>query len=154
MELVKKSFTSTTVDLGLVVSDMDKAAKFYTEAVGFKEINGFSVSEKLSGESGLADYKAWDIRVFVLGDEPTATRLKISYIPGTNPEKVKNEYLHSSLGFSYITVRVADMDAAIARAAKAGVEPVKPPYKLGGNNYLAVLKDPDGNFVELIGPGK
>ena len=33
----KPEFARTTIDLGMVVSDVDKAAKFYTEAIGFTE---------------------------------------------------------------------------------------------------------------------
>jgi hypothetical protein len=42
----------------------------------------------------------------------------------------------------------------VERAKAAGVNPVKAPYQLGGNNYLTLLKDPDGNIVELVGPMK
>ena len=47
------------------------------------------------------------------------------------------------------------MDAAVERAKKAGVKMLgKTPSKLGGSNYLTVYRDPDGNFIELIGPMK
>jgi catechol 2,3-dioxygenase-like lactoylglutathione lyase family enzyme len=84
----KAEFSRTTIDLGMVVSDVEKTAKFYTEAVGFTELKGFDVAAQMANDTGLAD----------------------------------------------------------------GVTPVKEPYQLGGNSYLVLVKDPDGNTVELIGP--
>jgi predicted enzyme related to lactoylglutathione lyase len=45
------------------------------------------------------------------------------------------------------------MDAAVARAAKAGASPIaKCPYLLPSGQYLTIYRDPDGNMVELVGP--
>ena len=150
----EEAFSRSTIDIGMVVSDAEKAARFYTEAVGFTEVPGFAVSPELAGDSGLTDHHALKVRVFVLADEPTATRLKLMEVPEAAPRKVDNEYISSSLGYSYLTVLVSDTKAAVERAKKAGVNPVKVPYQLGGNNYLTLLKDPDGNIVELVGPMK
>jgi lactoylglutathione lyase len=150
----EKAFSRATIDIGVVVSDVEKAATFYTEAIGFTEMSGFDVSPQLAGDSGLTNNHAFKVRVFVLADEPTATRLKLMEVPDAAPKKTDQLYISSSLGFSYLTVHVADMKAAVAQAKAAGVSPVKAPYQLGGNNYLTLLKDPDGNIVELVGPMK
>ena len=47
----KGAFATTTIDLGMVVSDVDKAVKFYTEAVGFKEVKGFEVPAEMAAVS-------------------------------------------------------------------------------------------------------
>jgi lactoylglutathione lyase len=146
------AFSRSTIDLGMVVSDAEAAAKFYTEAIGFTEVPGFDVSAELAGDSGLTDYKAFKVRVFVLAEEATATRLKIMEVPGAGSKKVDHQFISSSLGYSYLTLMVSDMGVAVERAKKAGVQPVKAPYKLGGNNYLTLVKDPDGNIIEFVGP--
>ncbi len=106
----KSEFARTTINLGIVVSDVEKAAQFYKNALGFTEAPG---------------------------------------------KKVDNQFIHSSLGFSYLTIFVSDTTAAVERAKRAGVHPVKEPYQLGGGNfYLTLLKDPDGNIIELVGPKK
>ncbi|MCL5281635.1 MAG: VOC family protein [Planctomycetes bacterium] len=148
----KAEFSRTTIDLGMVVSDVEKTAKFYTEAIGFKELSGFDVSAQMANDTGLTDNRPFKVRVFVLGDEPAATRLKIMTIPGANSKKVDNQYIGSSLGFRYLTINVANLTQTMARLKKNGVAPVKEPYQLGGNSYLVLVKDPDGNTVELIGP--
>ncbi len=151
----KSEFARTTIDLGIVVSDVEKAARFYKNALGFTEVPGFDVSKEMAGDSGLADYHAFHVRVLVLGDEPSATKIKIMEFTKAPGKKVDNQFIHSSLGFSYLTIFVSDTTAAVERAKRAGVFPVKEPYKIGsGNFYLTLVKDPDGNIIELVGPKK
>jgi catechol 2,3-dioxygenase-like lactoylglutathione lyase family enzyme len=151
----KSEFTSTTIDLGIVVSNVEKSAQFYKNALGFTEVPGFNVSKEMAGDSGLVDYHAFRVRVLVLGDEPGATKIKIMEFPDAPGKKVDNEFINSSLGYSYLTIFVSDTTAAVERAQRAGVRPVKKPYQIGGQNfYLTLLKDPDGNIVELVGPKK
>ncbi len=151
----KGDFPKTTIDLGIVVSDVEKAAQFYKNAIGFTELSGFDVSKEMGGDAGLSDYQAFQVRVLVLGDEANATRIKIMEFPEAPGKKVDNSFIHSSLGFSYLTIFVSDTTTAVERAKKAGVVPVKEPYQLGsGNSYLTLVKDPDGNIIELIGPKK
>ena len=50
---------------------------------------------------------------------------------------------------------VNDMGNVVARAGKAGVKFLgETPARIGGNNYLSVFQDLDGNYIELIGPAK
>ena len=151
----KGDFPKTTIDVGIVVSNVEKAAQFYKNAIGFTELSGFDVSKEMAGDTGLSDYQAFSVRVLVLGDEPNATRIKIMEFPEAPGKKVDNKFIHSSLGLSYLTISVSDMTVALERAVKAGAAPVKEPCQLGtGNYYLTLVKDPDGNIIELLGPKK
>ncbi len=145
-------FTRSTIDIGIVVSDVDASAKFYKEAIGFKELSGFDVSKEMAGDSGLTDYQPIHVRVLVLENESTATRVKIMSFPDAAVSKVDNTYISSSLGYSYLTLRVADTTAAVARVRRAGFEPVKEPYRINANTCLTLVKDPDGNIIEFVGP--
>ena len=150
----QSAFARTTIDVGIVVSDVKKSAEFYTKALGFTEVSGFDVSAEMGGGSGLTDNQPFKVRVFVLGDEPTATKIKLMEFPQAPGKKVDNQFIHSSLGYSYLTIFVSDMTASVSRAKKAGAVIVKKPYQLGGNNYLTLVKDPDGNIIEFVGPAK
>lgn len=152
-------FSSTIVDLGVVVSDLDKSAKFYQDAIGFKEIQGFSVPGDFCKDAGLTDKKPLQIRVFVLGEGDKATKLKLMELPDAKSKKSDNEYIHSQLGYRYTTIFVNDTTQAQARLKKAGVAaiakcPVQLPEGLPRDLYLTVVRDPDGNLVELVGPKK
>ena len=151
------AFPRTTIDLGCVVSDVDASARFYTEGIGFRELPGFSVEPPLAADAGLTDTKRLDIRVLVLGEGESATKLKLMQVAGTTPRPGDNEFIHSHTGFRYLTIMVADTDAALARLAKLGVKPVAKspvalPDHLGKGLFLTCVRDPDGNLVELIGP--
>ena len=152
-------FARTTVDLGVVVSDLEASAKFYTEVVGFKEAGSFDVPGGFAEDAGLTASQPLHIRVFKLGDDETATSLKLMQVPKASPKPSDTTYIHSQLGFSYITVHITDTNAAMARLTKAGVKPiakgpVELPKGLPQGVYLTCVRDPDGNVVELVGPKK
>jgi catechol 2,3-dioxygenase-like lactoylglutathione lyase family enzyme len=97
--------------------------------------------------------------VLALGDGPDATKLKLMQVAGTTPRAGDNEFIHSHTGFRYLTIMVADTDAALARLAKLGVKPIARspvalPAALAPGMHLTCVRDPDGNVVELIGPRK
>ncbi|QNE20390.1 VOC family protein [Kribbella qitaiheensis] len=43
-----------------------------------------------------------------------------------------------------------DVDTAYAELLAAGVPPLRPPHDTGNNNRNALLRDPDGNLVEIV----
>ena len=149
----KPVFSSATVDLGIVVGDMDASVKFYTEALGVKEVKGFTASAEKASGFGLTDNLEAVIRVFVLGDGPGATKLKLMSFPESKPAKPDQKFIHSTIGVSYLTIRVTDMDVALKRLADSKVKLMgKTPATVSGKTYLTTVQDPDGNFIELIGP--
>lgn len=159
LPFVPSEFARTTIDLGVVVSDIEKAAAFYKESIGFQEIEGFKVPADFATDSGLTDKQPLSIRVFVLGEGESATKLKLMQLPGVKSATSKSDSIHAQLGFSYITVFVNDTTAAMARLEKTGVKPlakgpVPLPKGFPEGIFLTVVKDPDGNFVELVGPRK
>lgn len=150
-------FARGTIDLGVVTSDVERAVKFYTEAIGFKEIEGFTVDADFCTKAGLTDHQKLDIRVLVLDDGESATRLKLMEVPGVDSKKADNSFIHAQLGYSYLTIYVADGAATQQRLARAGVKPlaegpVPLPPGLPPGMALTVVRDPDGNLIELIGP--
>lgn len=147
-------FSKTTIDFGIVVSDLDKAIDFYRDALGLTEIPGFDVTAEVARDSGLTKYHPFHVKVMVLGKNKTATNVKLMSFPQMPGKKVDNTFIHSSLGVSYLTIHVSDMASAVQRAEKANATFVKPTYELSENFYLTLLRDPDGNFIELVGPNK
>ncbi len=149
-------FSEPTIDLGCVVSDLDAATEFYIEAIGFQEAGGFQVDGDYAKEVGLTNGQTLDIKVLTLGEGEEATRLKLMGAEGRS-RKIKNSYVTTTLGFSYITIFVKSTDEALARLKKAGVKPISNspkalPANLNPEMALTIVRDPDGNFVELVGP--
>lgn len=153
----EEEFLSKTIDLGCVVSDIEASVKFYTEAIGFTEVKGFEVPADFAKDAGLTDGKKLEIRRLVLGEDEGATTLKLMQIKDAGGKKSDNTHIDSQLGFSYITIVVKSTDAAMARLKKAGVKPIAKgpvtlPENLDPKLALTIVRDPDGNMVELVGP--
>ncbi len=148
-----KRFTTDTISFGIVVSNIDKALVFYKDAVGLTEVGGFDVPAEMARDAGLSNNKPFHVHVLKTTDVPEATQVKLMQFLDTPGARPDNSFIHSTYGVRYLTIRVADIDAAMARAAKAGVKPIaKGPYRLASGQFLAIVRDPDGNMVELIGP--
>ena len=152
-------FASPTVDFGIVVSDVDTAADFYINGLGFTEEPGFDVPASMGADAGLSDDKPFHVRVMVLADAPHATKVKLVSFPDAPGVKAKNDFIHTTLGVSYLTVFVSDITAAVERARQAGASPLAKgptplPEGFPEGIYLAVVRDPDGNMIELVGPLK
>ncbi len=146
-------FSKPVIDLGIVVKEAGRTAGFLTNAIGFREVRGFSVTGELGRKIGLIDGQPVDVRVFVLEEEDRATRIKILSFPQAPGKQPDQAFIHSTLGIRYLTLYVKDMNRALERLKKAGVTPLgDTPVDLGGGTFLVSFKDPDGNFYELIGP--
>ncbi len=153
------NLATETIDLGMVVSDLDKSLKFYKEAIGFEEIEGFQVPPQFALDTGLADNRLLDVHVLVLGKGEKAAKLKLMQFKTAPGARVDNTFIHSSYGYRYLTIAVKDVNAAVDRAAKAGAKPIAKcpvplPEGFPEGMALANYRDPDGNLIELVGPWK
>lgn len=153
-----ENFSSQTIDLGVVVTDISKSLEFYKEVVGFSEIDGFEVKGSFPKKVGLTDGTPLKIHVLTLGDNEKATKLKLMQIFPAKPVRtIKQPFIHTLTGFSYITIFVKDVDLVLDNARKKGIKPYAEspqtlPKGLPQDVCLLILKDPDGNFVEIVGP--
>src|SRR3954466_2113999 len=73
----ESNFATQTIDIGMVVSDLEKSLKFYKDVLGFTEVTGFKVPGDFAADSGLANKHELDVHVLVLGQGATATKLKL-----------------------------------------------------------------------------
>lgn len=155
----ESNFESQTIDLGMVVSDLDKSLKFYKEVIGFTEVPGFKVPSQFAVDTGLANKLELDVHVLVLGSGPGATKLKLMQFKSAPGARVDNSFIHSSYGYRYLTIPVKNLNLAVDNAGKAGGKPIAKcpvplPEGFPAGLALANYRDPDGNLVELVGPWK
>ena len=146
-------FASTTIDLGIVCSDAERSVDFYTQAVGMTELDGFDVPGELGANVGLTDKQAFHVHVLTLGKGDKVTKLKLMEYKKAPGKKAEHGFIHSTLGMRYTTIAVNDIAAANLRMIAYGSMPLsKGLQELPNGNYLGVYRDPDQNFVELVGP--
>ena len=145
-------FTSETISIGVVVSDVEKSVEFYTEVIGMKKTGGFSVDAAGGKRTGLTDGVPVTITVLKLGESKTATEWKLMSFgkPAAHPKQV---HLQDDTGMQYITIHVKALKPILARIKEHNVKLLgDTPISLGGSTQFALVQDPDGTFVELIGP--
>jgi catechol 2,3-dioxygenase-like lactoylglutathione lyase family enzyme len=120
-----------TVNVRLLVDDVEASVDYYTRHFGFTVLNAFVPA--------FADVQRGNLRLLLSGPQSSAAR------PMADGERPVPG------GWNRIHFIVEDLDAEIARLTAAGVtfrnDVVKGP---GGSQVLAL--DPSGNLVELFQP--
>jgi lactoylglutathione lyase len=146
-------FSSTTVDFGIICSDIERSVDFYTQAVGLTELKGFDVPADFGKDSGLSDSQPFHVHVLVLGEGEKATKVKLMEFKKAPGKKSDQSFIHSTIGMRYTTIFVKNIDAANLRMIAYGTMPLaKGVVEIPDGRFLGLYKDPDGNFIELVGP--
>ena len=151
------NYSSPRIDFGILVSDVKASARFYEGVLGMKTAREFTLPAEQSHAVGLTTAGPVVVRVMVLGDGPEGTNVKLVRVPGTRPSRLDQQTIASQYGIRYLTLHVTDLQAALERAAAQGVKPIAEgpillPKEMADGVGLAVLRDPDGNMIELVGP--
>jgi catechol 2,3-dioxygenase-like lactoylglutathione lyase family enzyme len=148
-----QEFSSKTILIGMIVSDLDESMHFYKDVIGMSQIgnSSFDVDADFGKKSGLTDNLPIHVEILKLGAGNDATQLKLMTF-GDRAKKQQNEYLHSHTGIQYLTINVKALQPFIERIKKNNVPFLgNTPIPLGADRHFVLVKDPDGTFVELIG---
>jgi catechol 2,3-dioxygenase-like lactoylglutathione lyase family enzyme len=121
------------VNVRYIVDDVDKALKFYTAHLGFKELTSFGPA--------FADVVRGNLRLLLSGPASSAAR---AMPDGRKPQ---------AGGWNRIHLLVDDIEKEVARLRAAGV-PFRSDIVRGPGGAQIVLDDPSGNPVELFQPAQ
>ena len=114
----------------LNVADLDRSIRFYTDHIGLKFIRRREVKQNKAEIAFLQDERGGAI-------ELTHWRDKKSLVEGDN--------------FDHLAFEVGDVKAAVDGLKAKGVTIAMEPFSLDGSlSKIAFIKDPDGNWLELI----
>lgn len=145
-------FKGGTISTGVVVSDVEASVKFYTEVVGMTQTGGFKVPGEFATKLGLSDGHTLDVTVLKLQDSPDAAQWKLMSF-GDMPKAQRSKHITGHLGMQYITVMVTDLAPFVKRIKAHDVELLSEgAVELPNGNHFVLIQDPDGVFIELIGP--
>lgn len=147
-------FASPTIGIGVVVSDLNKSLDFYTNVIGMIQTGSFEIKEDFAKKSGLTDGSPTQVKVLRLGEGEDATQWKLMSF-GDKSKPGKDEFIHNRTGMRYITILVKDLNPILQRIKDRKIKLLgETPVALGRASHFVLIQDPDGTFIELIGPLK
>jgi predicted enzyme related to lactoylglutathione lyase len=123
--------------VGVEANDVGRSARFYTEVFGLKAVAVPGSSSPAQGNGAALQY----ITLSFTGNlDETGLIIRHQAAPAVASHPV-------------VEFKVADVAAVVARAKAQGAVVVSEPHTPGSANFIAaVLKDPDGNLVEILQP--
>lgn len=145
-------FPMGSIQIGVICSDLQKSIDFYTKVIGMTKTGGFSVDEAFAAKSGLTGGVPFDVTVLKLKDQPEAAEWKLMSF---NKESAhpNQKYILDDVGMQYITIFVKSMKPFLERINNHNVTLLEEtPTFLEDGRQFVLVQDPDGNFIELIGP--
>jgi len=148
----QSSTADPTIDVGVVVDDLEASLQFYREVLGMEQSRTIDITEEFGRRSGLTGGHTTKIRVLTLGEGDAATEWKLMEFDD-GPDAVDEADITDQQGMQYITLRVDRLGPYVERAREHGVELLgETPISLGEANDFILLRAPEGTFVEVIGP--
>ncbi|MCZ6674078.1 MAG: VOC family protein [Verrucomicrobia bacterium] len=151
----ESNFSTGVIDYGIVVRDIDKSVAFY-ESIGFVELTSFEVPGDITGGAGLTDGKSLNVTMMSASGDDTDTKVKLMELPGKH-KKQDQAFIDSTYGMSYQTLFVNDISATVKTLKEHKIKILaKGPVDLTGAGFadifLLLIRDPDGNIIEFVGP--
>jgi catechol 2,3-dioxygenase-like lactoylglutathione lyase family enzyme len=141
-----------TIDVGVVVDDLEASLQFYREVLGMAQRRTIDISEAFGRRSGLTGGAPTEIRVLTLGTGDAATEWKLMAF-ADGPGAADEADITDQRGMQYITLQVDRLGPYLERAREHGVQPLgETPIALGETDHFLLLQAPEGTFVEVIGP--
>jgi catechol 2,3-dioxygenase-like lactoylglutathione lyase family enzyme len=125
--------TKDSIDLGIVVSDGEKALAFYRDTLGFEHVGDMP-----------------------MGGGSTMHRLMcgtslIKVISGSNPPaKAAPGGIQGGFGYRYWTISVSNINEVVAACEAGGYKVAVGVREFRPGVIIAIVEDPDGNWVEFL----
>lgn len=113
------------------VKNIDESMKFYTELLNLNRTHEVALD---------------DCTLYYLSDEDAQTQIELTY----NKETPKEGYTNGN-AFGHLAFETKSMKAFTDRMNKCGYKYLYEPFFMPEvNMYVAFLKDPDGNEIEIM----
>lgn len=123
----------TTLEAGIIVADVDRAAAFYCAGLGFEVVQQMAYPEGRVVRLRCGDAQ---LKLYEPAAAPT---------PGRSPDAWR-----VATGMAYGALHVDDADVAVASATEAGAVLLHPVTAHRPGARYALIADPDGVVWELL----
>ena len=128
------SIQKSAIDLGIITNNLDAMLNFYGEQLGL-EVE--SVMD-MPGGGVMHRFKVGDSIVKVIETDP---KPNLPAAPGG---------IRGATGYRYWTLHISDLKDKVASLEAAGIKIVVPMKEIRTGITIAIVADPDGNWVELL----
>lgn len=125
-----------SIDLAIVTNDLARMVGFYRDVLGFSD----------HGEAPTRSTKGGSVHRLRCG---TAGVKLVSYDPPV-PHRTVAGAVHAATGYRYWTIHVANLDEIVGDCVRAGVPVAVPIKEISPGVSVAIVEDPDGNWVEFL----
>ena len=126
--------TKDSIDLGIVVKDSDASLAFYRDTLGFEPAGdnpmpgGMHMWRLMCGTSMIK---------LVKSERGPKAEAPLGGINGAN-------------GYRYWTISVSNLDELVAQCEAGGYKVAVPVTEIRPGTSIAIVEDPDGNWVEFL----
>ena len=134
------------LEIGIAVGDLDAALAFYRDTLGLAEISRIPTPPAKAIASGIARGGYTVVRLQMA----TGERIKLFALDDGQSPGAERATPLSGPGFAFLTLIVADIEAAVARLASAGARIRARTVELRPGVRTALVDDPDGLIVEIV----
>ncbi|MFK7864341.1 MAG: VOC family protein [Pseudohongiellaceae bacterium] len=122
------------IDIGIVTNNIAEMMTFYGDTLGL-ELEG---TIPMPGGGQMNRFKVGDSVIKVIETDPKPAA---EAAPGG---------IRGATGYRYWTITVGNLVACVDKAEKAGSTIVVPAKEVRPGITIAIIADPDGNWVELL----
>jgi catechol 2,3-dioxygenase-like lactoylglutathione lyase family enzyme len=129
--------TKDSIDLGIHVKDPEKSLAFYRDTLGFEQVG------EMDMPGGMHMWR------LMCG---TSMIKLVNSERGPKAENPGGGIIGAN-GYRYWTISVSNLDEIAAKCAAAGYKLAIPVTEIRPGTSIAMVEDPDGNWVEFLAGG-
>lgn len=122
------------IDLGIITNNLEAMLSFYRDTLGLE----LEATIPMPGGGEMNRFKVGESIVKIIETDP---KPEVEAAPGG---------IRGATGYRYWTLHVNDLAAAVAAVSEAGHKVVVPEKTIREGVTIAIVADPDGNWVELL----
>jgi lactoylglutathione lyase len=138
-------YMTAPLELGICVSDLPRMLAFYEGVLGLKRISEIALNDHGARISGLGEQGYTVVRL----QTDYGERIKLMGPNSAPTVPVAATTPSSRAGIGYITFLVRGLATEIERLGQAGYPSQKGIVELRPGVNMALVRDPEGNFIEL-----
>lgn len=122
------------IDIGIITKDIEAMLTFYRDTLELQ----FEAAIPMPGGGTMNRFKVGDSVIKIIELDPSA------------PAEAPLGGIRGASGYRYWTIHVNNLEECVATIEAAGYKVVVPVKKIREGIAIAIVEDPDANWVELL----